>query len=84
MRWNRDRTTEFSRLDIIVLLSIPLASMNIELSDHATRELVKLQALESGRVGNFSRIEPAIDRLRYRIFDLIMSEVMKELTNQQQ
>lgn len=53
--------------------------MHIELSDRATYELLKLQALESGRVGNYSRIEPVIERLRYRIFDLVMTEMMRQL-----
>ena len=53
--------------------------MVIQLSDRATYELLKLQALESGRVGNYSRIEPAIERLRYQIFDLVMTETMRQL-----
>ena len=53
--------------------------MHIELSEMATHELVKLLALESGQVGNFSRIEPAIDRIRYRIFDIVMTEMIQQI-----
>lgn len=53
--------------------------MHIELSEMATHELVKLLALESGKVGNFSRIEPAIDRIRYRIFDIVMTEMIQQI-----
>lgn len=54
--------------------------MLIEVSERCIFEIIKLKALESGRMGNFDKIEPAINRIRYRIFDLILSETVKWIT----
>lgn len=57
--------------------------MKIEISDRTMFQLLKLQALESGKVWNFTHIEPVIDRLRYRIFDMIMTATINEFTKAQ-
>ena len=58
--------------------------LKITISDHAITELLRLQAVESGRNWNYSRIEPAVDRLRYHVADRILTEIMLEISTIQE
>jgi hypothetical protein len=53
--------------------------MNITLSDSAIEWLLKLQAIEKGRVWNYTRIEESVNRFRYRVFDQVLTEVMNQI-----
>ena len=53
--------------------------LNINLSDESLEWLLKLQALYSGRTGNYIRIEDKVDMLRYRVWDRVMSEIMLQV-----
>ena len=57
--------------------------MQINLSEYSTTELLKLQALYSGRNGNYSRIENRVEMARYRVWDRVMTEIMKQIEGQQ-
>ena len=58
-------------------------TMNITLSDSSIKELLKLQAIEKGRVWNYSKSEESINRFRYRVFDQVLTEVMQQLESLQ-
>ena len=57
--------------------------MQINLSEYSTTELLKLQALYAGRNGNYSRIEDRVEMARYRVWDRVMTEIMKQIEEQQ-
>ena len=57
--------------------------MQINLSEYSATELLKLQALYAGRNGNYSRIEDRVEMARYRVWDRVMTEIMKQIEEQQ-
>lgn len=57
--------------------------MQINLSDRAVTLLLKVQAIDAWRTGNYSRISDRVDRLRYRVNDLVLTEIMKQIEEQQ-
>lgn len=64
--------------------TIKFHSMNqFVLSDASLTWLLKLQALYAGRNGNYIRIEDRIERLRYSVWDKVMTEIMVQIEQQQ-
>lgn len=57
--------------------------MQINLSDRAVTLLLKVQAIDAWRTGNYSRISDRVDRLRYRVNDLVMTEIILQIEEQQ-
>lgn len=57
--------------------------MQINLSEYSTTELLKLQALYAGRNGNYSMIEDRVEMARYRVWDRVMTEIMKQIEEKQ-
>lgn len=57
--------------------------MLVEISNWVIKEVLKLQAVEEGRVGNYTKIDERIDKFRYRVSDLVISSVIKEIHKQQ-
>lgn len=53
--------------------------INIPLSDEVVREVLKLQAIEEGRQGNYTNVDERVDKLRYRVADLVMGSVMRKI-----
>jgi len=53
--------------------------MLVPISDSVLEEVLKLQAIEAGRCGNYANVDERIDKLRYRVADLVMGSVMREL-----
>lgn len=54
-------------------------SMNIPISEPVLREILKLQAIEEGRCGNYTNLDDSVDKLRYRVSDLVMGSVLREI-----
>ena len=54
-------------------------SMNIPISEPVLREILKLQAIEDGRCGNYTNLDDSVDKLRYRVSDLVMGSVLREI-----
>lgn len=52
---------------------------NIPISEPVLREFLKLQAIEEGRCGNYTNVDESIDKLRYRVNDLLMASVLREV-----
>lgn len=46
--------------------------MNIPISEPVLREILKLQAIEEGKCGNYTNLDADVDKLRYRVSDLVM------------
>jgi hypothetical protein len=40
---------------------------------------LKLQAVEEGRLGNYTKVDERIDKFRYAVSDLVMGSVLAEL-----
>jgi hypothetical protein len=57
--------------------------LHITLSDSVLEKVLILQALEEWRSGNYTRIDEQVDKMRYRVNDLIMGAVFAELHHQQ-
>ena len=53
--------------------------MNIPISDSVLKEVLKLQAIEEGRRGNYTNVDDKIDKVRYRVADLVMASVLREV-----
>lgn len=53
--------------------------MNIPISEPVLREILKLQSIEDGRCGNYTNLDADVDRLRYRVSDLVMGSVLREI-----
>lgn len=53
--------------------------MQFTLSDSVVREVLKLQAIEEWRQGNYTQVDEAVDKLRYRVADLVMGSVMRKI-----
>lgn len=53
--------------------------MNILISDSVLREVLKLQAIEEGRMGNYTNLDARLDKVRYRVADLVMASVLREV-----
>lgn len=53
------------------------------ISDESLTWLLKLQALYAGRNGNYIRIEDRVEMARYRVWDRVMTEIMKQIEEQQ-
>jgi hypothetical protein len=54
----------------------------INISDNTVKDLITLQEVERGRVGNYTRVEPIVDACRYSIADKIMTLIMDDLNYQ--
>lgn len=53
--------------------------MLIPVSDEVVKEYLKLQAVESWRLGNYTRIDERIDKFRYHVADLVLASLEKEI-----
>lgn len=53
--------------------------MLVQISDEVIAEVLKLQAVEEWRLGNYTKIDERIDKFRYMVSDLVMGSVMKEI-----
>jgi hypothetical protein len=53
--------------------------MLIPISDWVIQEVLKLQAVEEGRLGNYTKVDEQLDKFRYRANDLLMWAVMAEI-----
>ncbi len=53
--------------------------MEIPISDFVLKEVLLLQALEEGRCGNYTNVDSFIDKTRYRVADLVMASVLREV-----
>lgn len=53
--------------------------MQIPLSDSVVCEVLKLQAIEEGRMGNYINVDDRLDKLRYRVNELVMASVLREI-----
>lgn len=53
--------------------------MEIPISDFVLKEVLKLQAIEEGRRGNYTNVDSSIDKIRYRVTDLVMASVLREV-----
>lgn len=57
--------------------------MNINLSDSVVSQVLKLQAIEEWRLGNYIRIDEKINKLRYLVSELVLASVLREIRTQQ-
>lgn len=46
--------------------------LEITLSDAVAEDVRKLVSIEEGREGNWTRVDEMLDKLRYRVTDLVM------------
>jgi len=53
--------------------------MLIPISDWVIQEVLKLQAVEEGRLGNYTKVDERIDKFRSHVSDLVMWAVMVEI-----
>jgi hypothetical protein len=53
--------------------------MLVPISDSVLSEILKLQAIEEGRRGNYIFVDSSIDKIRYRVSDLVMASVLREV-----
>lgn len=53
--------------------------MEIPISDSVLRQVLKLQAIEEGRLGNYTHLDARLDKVRYRVADLVMASVLREV-----
>lgn len=53
--------------------------LTIELSEHVVTEILKLQAIEEGRMGNYTNVDQRLDKVRYRVNELLMASVLREI-----
>lgn len=53
--------------------------MKIQISEPVLKEVLKLQAIEEGRRGNYTNVDDKIDKVRYRVADLVMASVLREV-----
>lgn len=53
--------------------------MLVPISDEVIKEVVKLQAIEEWRLGNYTRVDEQLDKFRYRVYDIVMWAVIKEI-----
>lgn len=53
--------------------------MLVPISDSVLSEILKLQAIEEGRCGNYTNVDSYIDKTRYRVSDLVMASVLREV-----
>jgi len=54
-------------------------NMLVPISDSVLSEILKLQAIEEGRRGNYIFVDSSIDKIRYRVSDLVMASVLREV-----
>ena len=57
--------------------------MLIPISDWVITEVLKLQAIEEGRLWNYTKVDERIDKFRYHVKDLIMWAVLAEINRLQ-
>lgn len=53
--------------------------MLIPISDWVIQEVLKLQAVEEGRLWNYTKIDERIDKFRSHVSDLVMGSVIAEI-----
>jgi hypothetical protein len=53
--------------------------MLVPISDSVLSEILKLQAIEEGRRGNYIFMDSSIDKIRYRVSELVMASVLREV-----
>ncbi len=53
--------------------------MLVPISDSVLSEILKLQAIEEGRRGNYIFVDSSIDKIRYRVSELVMASVLREV-----
>jgi hypothetical protein len=57
--------------------------MNIPIYEPVVAAVLKLQAIEEGRCGNYINIDQRVNTLRYLVSDLVMASVLREIRKQQ-
>lgn len=57
--------------------------LTFTLSAPVVDQLLRLQAVEEGRMGNYTLVDKQLDKIRYRVADLVMASVLREIRNQQ-
>ena len=53
--------------------------LTVKLSDQVVEQFLKLQAVESGRCGNYTLVDKQLDKIRYRVSELILASVLREI-----
>ncbi len=53
--------------------------MNIILSDSTVEKILKLEATENGRNWNYTMIEDRVNCMRYRVYDIVMTEILIQI-----
>jgi hypothetical protein len=54
----------------------------INISDNTVKDLITLQEVERGHIGNYTRVEGIVNACRYTVADKIMTLVMDDLNHQ--
>jgi len=58
---------------------VTFPNMLVPISDSVLSEILKLQAIEEGRRGNYIFMDSSIDKIRYRVSELVMASVLREV-----